>query len=99
MKRITTHPGVILKKEFLNPLNLTVEEFSHLINIPSGQVTKIINQETQLSAFTALKIAKLFKTTPQFWMNLQVNHDLSKRHVEIESELSKITPIPTIIEH
>lgn len=75
-KRKPTHPGIILQKEFLEPMGLTQMEFSQKLNIPLQRVNEIIRGKRGISPETAWLFAKAFGTTPEFWLNLQNNHDL-----------------------
>ena len=95
-KRITTHPGAILDKEYLVPLNISARKLAGAIDVPANRITKIIRQERSLTPDTALRLAKYFGTTPGFWMNLQINYDLSKAAIEAAKDISKIKALETI---
>lgn len=96
MTRIKTHPGVILDKEYLEPLGMSSRKLADAISVPANRITKLIRQERNLTPDTALRLARFFGTTPGFWMNLQINHDLSKLEIEEAEELKKIKPFETI---
>lgn len=74
--RRPTHPGDILLKEFLEPMGITQVELAASLGIPVQRVNTIINGKRGVTAETALLLARKFKTTPQFWMNLQNAWDL-----------------------
>lgn len=80
--RAPTHPGEILLKEFLEPLNLSQVEFSKSIGVPVQRINTLINGKRGMTAETALLFAERLKTTPEFWMNLQTSCDLyeASRH-------------------
>ena len=75
--RIKTHPGTILKEEFMAPLGLTANALSLALRVPANRIGAIVKGERAVSADTALRLARYFGTTAQFWLNLQTAHDLS----------------------
>ena len=75
--RITTHPGTILLKEYLEPLELTQKELSDHLEIPIQRINEIIRGKRGISSDTAWLLSKAFKTSPEFWLNLQSMYDLS----------------------
>ena len=78
MSRITTHPGEMLRAEFLEPYSMSARALAEAIGVPANRITDIIRQRRGVTADTALRLARYFKTTPDFWLNLQTAHDLSK---------------------
>jgi len=74
--RAPHHPGEILYAEFLEPLGMTETEAAQKMGIPLNRLSEIVNGKRGVSADTALRLSHLFKTTPEFWMNLQANFDL-----------------------
>ncbi len=70
------HPGEILKEEFMTPLGLSANALAHAIRVPPNRITAIVNGTRGVSADTALRLAKAFGTTPDFWLNLQNAFDL-----------------------
>jgi addiction module HigA family antidote len=74
--RSPTHPGVMLREEFLNPLGITQRELADAILVPYQRVNEIINEKRGITPNTALRLAKYFGNTPGFWMNLQLRFDL-----------------------
>ncbi len=77
-KRIPTHPGEILLEEFLKPLHLTQVFLARHIGIPLQRVNEIIRGKRGVTPESAWLFAKALRTTPEFWMNLQMNYDLAK---------------------
>ena len=77
--RTATHPGVILLKEFLEPLGLTQKALATHVDIPVQRVNEIVRGKRGVSPETAWLFSEAFKTTPEFWLNLQAIHDLSAR--------------------
>jgi addiction module HigA family antidote len=80
--RIPTHPGVILKEEFCEPLGITQVELASHIGVPVQRINEIINGKRSISPETAWLLAEAFETSPEFWLNLQTNHDLAKKRPE-----------------
>ena len=74
--RPPTHPGEMLLEEFLKPMNLTQVVAADKLGISYVRLNELINGHRGVTADTALRLAKLLKTTPEFWMNLQVAFDL-----------------------
>jgi len=74
--RPPTHPGEILLEEFLKPLNMTQQQAADKMRISLNRLNEIARGKRGVTADTALRLAKLCKTTPQFWLNLQNNWDL-----------------------
>lgn len=75
-RRPPTHPGEMLLKEFLEPLGLTQVELAERIRVSYPRVNEIINGKRGVTPDTALRLAKLLGTTPEFWLNGQRNWDL-----------------------
>jgi len=76
MVRIPTHPGEMLLEEFLNPMGITQRELAEKIHVPYQRVNEIINKRRGITPSTALRLAKLFGVSEDFWMNLQLRWDL-----------------------
>ena len=74
--RAPTHPGEILVEEFLKPLQLSQAEAATKMGISANRLNEVIRGKRGVTADTALRLAKLLKTTPEFWMNLQTTYDL-----------------------
>lgn len=74
--RAPSHPGEVLRAEFLEPLGMTETAAAGKMGMPLNRLSEIVNGKRGVSADTALKLSNLFNTTPQFWMNLQTNFDL-----------------------
>jgi antitoxin HigA-1 len=94
--RISTHPGEILKEEFMAPLGLSANRLAIDLAVPATRIGDIIRAESPraISADTALRLARYFQTTPDFWMNLQASYDLSKAEVEKGREIaSRVKPM------
>jgi addiction module HigA family antidote len=75
-KRVPTHPGEILREDYLVPLNLTITQLADALGISRKTLSKIINRHGKVTPGMALRLSKAFNTTPQLWLNLQQNYDL-----------------------
>ena len=75
--RIPTHPGEVLLEEFLNPLELSQVAFAEHIGVPVQRVNEIVRGKRGISPDTAWLLAQAFGTSPEFWLNLQINYDLA----------------------
>lgn len=87
------HPGEILREEFIVPAGLSAIKVAKLCHVPRTRIERIVKEEVGITADTALRLAKLFGTTPAFWMNLQARHDLDRATADKAAEISKIEPI------
>jgi addiction module HigA family antidote len=75
-KRAPSHPGGILKRQYLTPLKLSVSELAETLGVSRKTVSKIVNEHGSISADMALRLSRAFNTTPQLWLTLQQNYDL-----------------------
>ena len=76
LKRPPTSPGEMLLEEFLRPADLTQVEAARRMKIPLNRLNEIVRGRRGITADTALRLARLFKTSPEFWMSLQTDWDL-----------------------
>jgi len=91
MKKLPNiHPGEILDKEFLMPLNITAYRLSREIKIPQTRISEIIKGKRRITADTALRLSKYFGNSPQFWLGLQNDYDLEEEASILKTELNKI---------
>jgi antitoxin HigA-1 len=91
MKKLPNiHPGEILDKEFLAPLNITAYRLSREIKIPQTRISEIIKGKRRITADTALRLSKYFGNSPQFWLGLQNDYDLEEETNVLRTELKKI---------
>ncbi len=88
-ERIRTHPGEILREEFLVPLGMSANALARELRVPPNRITAIVNQTRSVTADTALRLARYFGTTPEFWTNLQAAHDLSRARAESGREIER----------
>jgi addiction module HigA family antidote len=92
-KLSAVHPGEVLREEFLVPMKLSPYAVARVVGVPRTRIERLVNGQTALTADTALRLAKAFRTTPAFWMGLQAQYDIERAQDEIHAGLKKITPI------
>ena len=92
--RPPTHPGEMLREEFLKPLGMTQTELAERIGVSYVRVNELVNGRRGVTPDTALRLSRLFGTTPEFWLNGQRNWDLwhALRAPEAK-EIEKIEPV------
>ena len=75
-KRTPTHPGGILRRQYIEPLSLTISELANTLGVSRKTLSKIVNEHGSITPDMALRLSKAFHTTPELWLNLQQNYDL-----------------------
>jgi addiction module HigA family antidote len=80
MARLRTHPGEVLREEYLVPLGLSARALAKELEVPANRLTEIVRGTRDVSADTAIRLGRHFGTDPRFWLNLQAAPDLSKSH-------------------
>lgn len=90
--RAPTHPGEMLREEFLIPMNLTQRELADAIRVPYQRVNEIVRQKRGVTPGTALRLARYFGTSAGFWMNLQLRWDLYHAQQDEAEVLQAIRP-------
>ena len=88
--RAPTHPGVMLREEFLVPLGISQSELAAAIQVPFQRVNEIVRGKRGITPGTALRLAKFLHTTPEFWLNLQMICDLYTSQQEEQAILRTI---------
>ncbi len=91
--RTPTHPGEMLLEEFLRPMEITQRELAEAIHVPYQRINQIINEKRGVSPSTALRLAKFFDVSADFWMNIQLRWDLYFTMRSEEKTLHTIQPI------
>ena len=88
--RAPTHPGDMLLEEFLTPMNITQRELADAIHVPYQRVNELINKKRGITPSTALRLARFFNMSPDFWLNLQIRWDLYRVQVAEKKDIEKI---------
>ncbi|EJW11236.1 HigA protein (antitoxin to HigB) [Rhodovulum sp. PH10] len=84
------HPGEILREEYLLPLDMSAGALAKHLGVPRTRIERLAAEETAMTPDTALRLAKYFATTPEFWMNMQTSYDLTIEAEAKQAELAKI---------
>lgn len=89
------HPGEMLREEFLVPMGISANALALAIRVPVTRVSEIVNERRGITADTALRLARYFRMTPEFWMNMQSHYDLEvARDAKDEIIRESIKPAP-----
>jgi antitoxin HigA-1 len=87
------HPGVTLKEDFLDPLNMSMNQLAIELRVPATRVADIVKCRRSITAETALRLGRYFGTTAQFWMNLQANYEIETASDLLEEQIaSQVKP-------
>ena len=93
---VTTSPGEMLAEEFLKPLGLSQHRLAMSIRVPSTRIGEIVRGKRATTSDTALRLARFFQNSPEFWLNIQLMHDLTKARLAlaktIEAEVRVYQP-------
>ncbi|MBT1154741.1 HigA family addiction module antidote protein [Aminobacter anthyllidis] len=87
------HPGEFLREEYLLPLGLSAGMLAKKLNLPRTRIERIAKEEIGVTPDTALRLARYFNTTPEFWMNFQQAYELETEARKLAPELEKIQPM------
>ena len=97
--RQPTHPGEMLLEEFLNPMGISQRELAQAIRVPYQRVNEIVNKKRGITPSTALRLAKFFGMTPDFWLNVQLRWDLYQAQSNEKRVLDTIRPFSSEDKH
>lgn len=90
------HPGEILREEFMGPLGLSMNRLALDLRVPATRIAEIVHERRAITPGTALRLARLFGTTPEFWLSLQTHYDLEiardQDQTRIEREVQPLKP-------
>jgi addiction module HigA family antidote len=86
---VTTHPGEILREEFLVPLGLTVNALATALRVPPNRISEIIRGARSVTPDTAMRLSRYFGTSAEFWLNLQTMHDLTAARAQHGAEIEQ----------
>ncbi len=91
--REPTHPGDMLLEEFLVPMGITQSDLAEAIHVPYQRVNEIVNKKRGITPSTALRLAKFFRVSEDFWLSLQLRWDLYKARELEAKEIKAIRPV------
>ena len=87
--QLPVHPGEILEEEFLKPLGITKYRLAKELHVPAQRIGDIVNGKRAITAETALRLARYFKTTADFWLGLQMHYELQCAEDVNEKQINK----------
>lgn len=82
------HPGEILREEYLVPLGMTPNALSIELRVPAPRINDVVRERRGITTDTALRLARFFNTTPQFWLNLQTSFDLKQTEMAVGEQIA-----------
>lgn len=89
------HPGEVLREEFLKPMKITPYRLAKRLHVSVPRINDVVLEKRGITADTALRLAKYFGTTEQFWMNLQTSYEVRRARVRLGRDLQLIQPRPS----
>ena len=90
------HPGEILREEYLLPLSMSANALAIALRVPAPRINEVVRERRGITTDTALRLARFFDTTPQFWLNLQTSFDLKVAEIEVGQKIQHdIHPLQT----
>jgi antitoxin HigA-1 len=87
------HPGEVLREEFLIPLKMSAGALARVCGLPRTRIERIANEQTGISADTALRLGKALNTTAQLWLNLQIDYDIQVAKRDLGRRLDRIETV------
>ena len=87
------HPGEVLMEDFIEGLGITQNKLAVSIGVPPRRINEIVHGKRGITANTALRLAKYFGTSEEFWMNLQSHYELRIERRALHDQLAEITPL------
>ena len=94
------HPGEVLREEFMRPVGLSMNRLALDLRVPVTRIAEIVHQRRGITPDTALRLARYFNTSAQFWMNLQASYDLEKARDKESAKIDRdVQPMPVAACH
>lgn len=86
------HPGEFLREEYLVPLGMSAGKLAKALDLPRTRIERIVREEIGISTDTALRLARFFSTTPNFWLNLQQAYEVETEGARLAETIGQIAP-------
>jgi len=83
------HPGEQLREEFMKPLHLSMNKLAMDLHVPVTRIAEIVNERRGITSDTAFRLARYFRTTPQFWMNMQMHYEFQIAEDELTAKVER----------
>jgi len=92
------HPGEVLREDFMKPLGLSANKLALELHVPATRIGEIVNERRRITAETALRLARYFRTNAEFWLNLQNFYDveISRRSGKVAEIERQVHPAPAL---
>lgn len=87
------HPGEILREEYLKPLRMSAHALATALRVSAPRINDVVREKRGISVDTALRLARYFETTAQFWLNLQTSYDLKVAQKNVETIQKEVQPL------
>lgn len=87
------HPGRVLREEYMEPYRLDAAGLARALGVPSSRIAPLLASEQPVSSDIALRLARLFRTSPQFWLGLQARYDLLVAEAQFGAEIAAVQPL------
>lgn len=87
------HPGEILREEYLLPLGMSAGALARKLGVPRTRIERLVMEQTPVTTDTALRLARFFRTTPEFWLNMQTSYDIKIAFPGLKEALASIPEI------
>jgi addiction module HigA family antidote len=91
------HPGEVLREEFLIPMNLTAHALALALHVPAPRINDITRERRGVTADTAMRLARFFNMSPEFWMGLQADYEMALARQSLADELKSIKPFQSAV--
>ena len=88
LQRKPIHPGEILREQFMSEFGVSMNRLARDLRVPVTRISEIVNQRRPVASDTALRLARYFGTTPEFWMNLQTSYDMDPPKKPLDTRFS-----------
>ena len=92
-QRVPIHPGEILREQFMTDFQISINRLARDLRVPPTRVSEIVNERRAVTPDTALRLARYFGTTPEFWMNLQTAYELDLARTALRQIEADVRPI------
>lgn len=89
------HPGEILREDYLAELEMSANALARALHVPAPRVNDIVRERRGVTADTALRLARYFGSTPEFWLNLQTAYDLRRAEIAAGRKIAREVPVMT----
>lgn len=83
------HPGEQLREEFMKPMSLSAYRLAKDIDVPISRIQAIVDERRTITGDTALRLARYFGTTPEFWLNMQRDYELERAEIDVGAEIMR----------